>query len=173
MSEKIVIERFTRLKMSISGQFRPRELPRLAEYLPGDEGEIRFSISGSESIDAAGRQTRRLKCIISGWFLLIDPISIAPEAHAVEIQSRLVVVPHETELPPLEAESADEDYIVCASEMDVRDRIEEEILLDLPANVVRVESAEAGSKPVKPGSAAKTRNKVSPFAKLAVLKKKA
>jgi uncharacterized metal-binding protein YceD (DUF177 family) len=170
MADKIAIDRFTRLKQSVSGQFRPFELPRLVEFLPADSGEIQYSLAGSTAADATGRQTKRLKCIISGWFLLLDPVTLKPERFELSINSKLVVVATEAELPPLEAEADDEDYIVCAVEMDVRDLIEEEVLLDLPGNVVRVEAASA--KSTKAGLRTTEVQKVSPFAKLATLKKK-
>jgi uncharacterized protein len=176
MSAIIQVERFTRQKQSISGHYAPGQLSRLAEYLAGDEGEILFSLTGSEATDLAGSQKRCIKCIISGWFLVTDPGTLKPVRHGFAIESRLVVVRAESGLPPLELESEDEDYIICGTEMNVMERIEEELLLDLPSALVRhlepagksVKSAKAGA--MTPGSA--TNAKISPFARLAELKKK-
>jgi uncharacterized metal-binding protein YceD (DUF177 family) len=170
MSEKIQIDRFTRLKQSVSGKFSPGELPRLAEYLAGTGGEIHYSMTGSADADATGRQTRRVKCIISGWFLLADPATLKPERQALAIESWLVVVRDESQLPPLEAEADDEDYIVCGDEMDVLERIEEEVLLNLPANAVH--TGAVGSPAVKASGPVGAQEKVSPFAVLAKMKKK-
>lgn len=174
MQAPVNIERFTRLKQTISGDFRPMALPRLASHLAGDEGEIRYALTGDEARDVTGSQKRTVKCIISGWFFLADPVSLQPVRYELSIESRLVLVRSEADLPPLEAEAEDEDYIVCGAELDVLERVEEEILLDLPA-------ASSGATHVAPAKAPKgkmaadpkeTVAKISPFAKLAELKKK-
>lgn len=173
MSDTIQIDRFTRQGQSISGKFEPQALPRLADYLMGEDGEIVFSITGHLATDVAGSQKRSLKCIISGWFLLADPNSQKPLRHELSIESRLVLVRDESELPPLEMESADEDYIVCGTELGVTERIEEEILLNLPSafggQPGEAAPARTATKNVIPGKVA---GKISPFAKLAQLKKK-
>ncbi len=162
------IDRFTRQKQSLSGRLSPGDLPRLAEFLPEKAGEIAYEIQGSETSDLLGRQNKRLKCIISGWFFLVDGESLEPFRHELAIESRLMVVRTESDLPPLEAESDDEDYIVCPAEMDVVERIEEEILLNLPFQAVRHE-ASVGAKGRSPAPA--EAKPASPFAKLAGLKK--
>ncbi|MEO8102306.1 MAG: hypothetical protein ABI790_07255 [Betaproteobacteria bacterium] len=175
MPDAIHVERFTRQGQSVSGQFSPQTLPRLAEYLASEEGEIHYSLSGSVSTDVTGSQKRRLKCIISGWFSLADPNTLKPLRYALAIESKLVLVHDESKLPPLEMESDDEDYIVCGSELDVRDRVEEEILLDLPSafggqmGPVAVAPAKSGANKGKSGVIP---GKISPFARLAELKKK-
>ncbi len=182
MSNTIQIERFTRQKQTISGQCRPGELPPLTDYLADDTGEIRFSFSGSERTDAAGGQKQCIRCIISGWFLVSDPSDLQPVRHDIAIDSRLVVVRDESALPPLEFESDDEDYIVCAAEMNVLERVAEEVLLSLPtAFVSGVDPAVKTTKsgPIVASHAAKSERaangasaRVSPFARLAELKKR-
>ncbi len=177
MSDVILIDRFTRQNMTVSGRFSPQELPRLAEYLAGSDGEIVYSLTGSLSTDLTGSQKRSIKCIISGWFLLADPVTSQAMRHECGIGSRLVVVGAESELPPLEMESDDEDYIVCGADLNVMERVEEEILLDLPAafggQIGPVSGPTALPNTVTratiPGAVA---GKISPFAKLAELKKK-
>ena len=179
MSLSIQIDRFTRLKQTISGHFAPADLPRLVEFLASDEGEINFSLSGRLATDAAGSQKRHVKCIISGWFLLIDATTLQPIRHDVHIDSRLVIVRAESMLPALEAEADDEDYIVCGAEMDVRERVEEEILLDLPRAAV-ASMASAGTTKAKRDSRVGlavrsekvTGTRILPFAKLAEWKNK-
>ena len=178
MSDVILIDRFTRQNLSISGRYCPRDLPRLAEYLAGPDGEIAFSLAGSLTTDLMGSQKRCIKCIISGWFLLADPVTSHAKRRECQIESRLVVVGAESELPPLEMESDDEDYIVCGAELDVMERVEEEILLDLPAafggqigpvSGPKTVSSNTATRATIPGAVA---GKISPFAKLAELKKK-
>ena len=185
MTQTINIDRFTRLKQSISGKIAPQLLPRLAEYLAGAAGEIDYSMAGNLDIDPSGGQVRRVKCIIYGWFLLSDPLTLAPVRHSVDIESSLILVDDESGLPPLEMESEFEDYIICGTDMDVRERIEEEILLGLPSQAVSrigmVESQsdrKVGTGVTTPKSATLSKvavtegNKISPFAKLAKLKTK-
>jgi len=172
----IQVEQFTRQKQSISGHYAPAQLSRLAGYLAGEEGEILFSLTGSEVTQLPASQKRCIKCIISGWFFVTDPGTLKPLRHDLAIESRLVVVKDESGLPPLELESEDEDYIICASGMNVMERIEEEILLDLPSALARhLESSGKSAKSPKAGVQSlggETGARISPFARLVELKKK-
>ena len=186
MSPTINIDRFTRLNQSINGKFAPNELPRLAEFLAGEGGEINYSLVGNLAVDAAGSQECRVKCIIYGWFLLSDPVTLAAVRHSLDINSSLILVKDESELPPLEMESENEDYVVCGAEMNVSERVEEEILLGLPAHAVNrsemILSRTAGAKAdgriktptvAEPSAAPVIEGKkIFPFAKLAELMKK-
>ena len=185
MSLTINADRFTRLNQSISGTFLPHELAGLTEYLAGEGGEINFSMAGTLTVDHSDRQERRIKCIIYGWFLLIDPVTLAVVRHTLDINSSLILVEDESGLPPLEMESENEDYVVCGSNMDVADRVEEEVLLNMPAQTVSFKAlSEMGidrlateiKNDVKCAEklqiTAPDGNKQSPFAKLAEWQKK-
>jgi len=215
MSTKIILDRFTNQSQTVTGTLLPFSLPRLKPFLaisPGDsqeatpdsgardnevkntksDGEIRYTLSGHVTTDAVGRRTRRVKCIILGWFLLSDPETFEPEPYQLSIKSTLVLVNNESELPPLEAEAEDEDYVALGEELDIEDLVEEEILLDLPFWAIAVESpetvAKAKLKQAKQTKVAKSKKllpiietsenkdvseepKLSPFAVLAALKK--
>jgi Large ribosomal RNA subunit accumulation protein YceD len=181
MSSKLNLERFTRQQQTISGDVEPMRLPRLKPFLVGKEGEIRYTVAGSEVADPSGRRIKRLKCIILGWFLVADPESLEPQQYELSIKSSLVLVDEESELPPLEDELPDEDYVALGQEIELQDLIEEEILLDLPLWAIAVEKQSeakkaAGSKTKRVADAnvvnapALAEKKVSPFSKLAVLK---
>jgi hypothetical protein len=190
MSSKLNLERFTRQQQTISGDFEPMRLSRLKPFLAGKEGEIRYTVAGSEAADPSGRRVRRLKCIILGWFLVTDPESLEPQHYDLSIKSSLVLVDEESQLPPLEEELPDEDYVALGQEIELQDLIEEEILLDLPLWAIAVEKQAEVKKAAKKavGGKAKldanvdvtdidvmnvpaiTEKKVSPFSKLAVLK---
>ena len=186
MSTPINIDRFTRLNQSINGKFAPHELPRLAEFLAGEGGEISYSVVGQLTMDAAGSQERRVKCIIYGWFLLSDPVTLAVVRHDLDINNSLILVKDESELPPLEMESETEDYVVCGAAMDVLERVEEEILLSLPAHAVNrsellesrtehknsIGKAKVSGAPKPQRAPVPEGRKISPFAKLAELMKK-
>ena len=198
MSTKIALDRFTNQSQTVSGTLIPSSLERLKPFLANlaevemahhakNTGEIRYTLSGHITTDAAGRRTRRVKCIIQGWFLLSDPETFEPEPYDLSIKSALVLVNNESDLPPLETEAEDEDYVALGEELDIEDLIEEEILLDLPFCAIAVEPLSGkdkarqakktkqskASRPVTSGTenVAETEPKLSPFAKLAELKK--
>jgi uncharacterized metal-binding protein YceD (DUF177 family) len=174
----IDVDRFTRQKQTVEGAIRPTDLPRLAPYLAAVDGEIRYRLSGSVAGDAAVGQKKRVKCIIYGWFFLADPVSLEPLRVDVDIESVLVLVPSEADLPPMEAEKEGEDTIVCGPKMDIAGQIEEEILLELPANLLTGDgqNEETPGLVAKPGSTGQGDRgpdaRTLPFAKLAELKKK-
>ena len=87
MSKTINVDRFTRLKQSVTGKLAPAELPRLAQFLADEDGEISYTMTGNLAVDPAGGQERRVKCIIYGWFLLSDPVTLAPTRHSLDIAS--------------------------------------------------------------------------------------
>lgn len=207
MSTKIALDRFTNQSQTVAGTLLPFSLPRLKPFLANsiesdaadrgaknskNDGEIRYTLSGHVTTDAVGRRTRRVKCIILGWFLLSDPETFEPEPYELSIKSTLVLVNNEADLPPLEAEAEDEDYVALGEELDIEDLVEEEILLDLPFWAIAVESpetlAKAKLKQAKQTKVAKSKKplstsepsenqdvsvapKLSPFAVLAALKK--
>ena len=186
MSSKLNLERFTRQQQTISGDIEPMQLLRLRPFLAGKEGEIRYTVAGSEVPDPSGRRIRRLKCIILGWFLVADPTSLEPQQYELSIKSSLVLVDEESQLPPLEDELPDEDYVALGQEIELQELIEEEILLDLPLWAVAVEkrgkAKKAAGAKAKSAAAvdvtdidmvhtpAVAEKKVSPFSKLAALK---
>jgi hypothetical protein len=167
------IARFTRLSQVVEGQVDPTSLHRLAPFLAAPGGDIHYRLAGSERLDPVAGAKKRVKCIIYGWFFLADPLTLEPVRHEIHIESRLVLVAEESELPPLEAEQDDEDHIVCGGKLDVLERVEEEILLDLPltAAIHAVDGRQIGDS-FERKEAAAAQQRQSPFAKLAELKKK-
>ncbi len=84
-----------------------------------------------------------------------------------------MLVNSEAQLPPLESESEDEDYVALGDELDVLELVEEEILLDLPFWAIAAEpAAKKTKKSSKAAPAVAAEKKISPFAKLAGLKGK-
>jgi uncharacterized metal-binding protein YceD (DUF177 family) len=112
---------------------------------------------------------------------LLDPNSEVPQAFEIDIESKLVLVSSEAELPPLELESDDEDYVVAGTEIDIRALVIEEVLLFLPpistkqapnaaSNKKMSQSSSAVMKSKSGENALSEETKPSPFAKLAALK---
>ena len=142
----------------LEGIFRPADLERLEEELAGPEGELRYRISAS--LDPQRR--RVVSCIIEGFVFLTCQTTLDAFRHEISIHDRLVLVERESELPGIEEESDDEDYLVANEPLDIRDLVEDAVLLSLPM------------VPRKPGAEAKGGGevpKVSPFAALASLKR--
>jgi uncharacterized protein len=176
-------DRLTRLSETVEGTIAPSQLPDLVDYLASEKGEIRYRFAGKLLTDQLARQKRVVKCIILGWFEVNDRITLLPTRFDLAIDSILVLVESESALPPLEEEAEDEDYVVCGAEFDVLARIQEEILLALPAATPRKMSkaeheAEKRANPRSKSSALPTIDEtndekpVSPFAKLAALKRR-
>ncbi len=174
----VLVDALTRLGKEVEGAFKPSELVGLREYLAGNAGTITYRIRGNIVSDQSGSQKKRLQCIISGWFEVLDAITLQPSRFDLEIKSHVVLVSSEEDLPPLEDEADDEDYIVCGREFDVLSHVQEEILLVLPITTPRVgglpDTALPKSLRAVGNSAAgseKDAQKESPFAKLQALKK--
>jgi uncharacterized metal-binding protein YceD (DUF177 family) len=174
----VSVDRLTRLQKLVEGTFPPAELPGLADYLATPSGKISYRLSGNIVSDQSGRQQKRLQCIISGWFEVLDAVTLLPSRFELDIDSRLVLVSSEDELPPLEDEADDEDFIVCAQDFDITSHVQEEILLVLPITTPRNGSLPDAALPktLRMAGAAGVAGKVegkreSPFAKLQALKK--
>jgi uncharacterized protein len=145
------------------GRFAPGELERLEETLAGPEGELNYRITAT--LDR--RRRKVVSCIIEGFVFLTCQTSLEAFRHEVSIDDRLVLVDSEAQLPPIEEESDAEDYLVADEPLDIRDLVEDAVLLALPM-VPRKPGLEeapgAGAGAAKAGD--------SPFAALAGLKRK-
>ncbi len=144
------------------GSIRPGDLPRLAESLANGEGELRYRISAR--LDLQRRQLA--SCIIEGFVFLTCRSTLDTFRHPVSIDDRLVLVDDESRLPPIEEESDTEDYLVADSPLDVRELVEDAVILALPMMPRKpgLEWKEAQAK-------ADPEGRPSPFAKLSSLKK--
>jgi DUF177 domain-containing protein len=163
MSDEYLIdpERFSTQPQLFEGTFTPAELDRLGESLATDEGELRYRITAR--LDSQRRKV--VSCIIEGFVFLTCQSSLEVFRHGIAIDDRLVLVDAESELPSIEEESETEDYLVADEPLDIRDLVEDAVLLALPM-VPRKPGLEAA----KEGAGDAVR-KESPFAALASLKK--
>jgi uncharacterized protein len=156
-------DRLTPKGTVFEGVFRPGDLEILAEDLASPDGELRYRVTGQ--LDSAGR--RIISCIINGFVFLTCQSTFATFRHEIAIDDRLVLVGSEEELPALEEESDSEDCVVATSPIDVRDLVQETVILALPMvprkpEVASALQAKPEARPEKP----------SPFAALAGLKKR-
>ena len=146
----------------LEGTFRPGELERLEDSLANGDGELRYRVAAQ--LDPQRRKVA--SCIIEGFVFLACRVSLEAFRHDVAIHDRLILVDHESQLPPVEAESETEDYLVADEPIDIRDVVEDAVLLSLPMMPRKPGVGEAG------GIKINEEPKPSPFAALASLKRK-
>jgi len=145
----------------LEGTFLPGDLERLLESLANGDGELRYRVTAR--LDTLRRKV--VSCIIEGFVFLTCQSSLEVFRYGIAIDDRLVLVDAESELPSIEEESETEDYLVADEPLDIRDLVEDAVLLALPM-VPRKPGLEATK-----GGAGDAVRKESPFAALASLKK--
>ncbi len=161
------IDRFTRLGQQAEGTAAPGTFPRLHEVLVFPDGELNYRVEGHLLGRPDGCQQRSVRCIITGWVTLQCQTTLRSLRHPLNIDRRLVLVETEDELPALEEEPEDQDYVVARHELDLTSLVEDEVILDLPMIPRSVESsAEAQNEEDSTAGSSS-----SPFAVLAALKK--
>lgn len=164
MSEPLLLDpaHISGKPLVMEGRFLAAELERLADDLAEGGGELRYRITA-----VLDRQRRRtVSCIIEGFVFLTCQVSLEAFRHDISISDRLVLVDDESGLPPMEVESETEDYLVADGPLDIRDLIEDAVLLALPMMPRKPGlGAGAAAAPAPPGGD-------SPFAALAGLKKR-
>ena len=121
-------ERLADKPQVFEGTFTPAELERLEGSLANEDGELRYRVSAG-----LDRQRRKVvSCIIEGFVFLTCQSSLEAFRHEIRLEERLVLVDRESELPSLDEESDDEDYLVAGEPLDIRDLVEDAVLLALP-----------------------------------------
>ena len=156
-------ERLTDKPLVLEGRFSPGELERLEDSIAGPEGELRYRITAG-----LDRQRRKVvSCIIEGFVFLMCQNSLEAFRHEISVGEKLVLVDSEAQLPALEQERDDEDYLVAAEPVDIRDLVEDAVLLALP-----MIPRKPGLEKAMGGGGASVPAKESPFAALESLKRK-
>jgi uncharacterized metal-binding protein YceD (DUF177 family) len=158
----IRLDRFDSKPLVFEGVFRPGDLDRLDDSLAEGPGELRYRIVAG--LD--GQRRKVVSCIIEGFVFLLCQSSLEAFRHEISIADRLVLVDHEDRLPAIEEESDSEDYLVATEPLDIRDLVEDAVLLSLPM-VPRKPGLEGA-----PGVEKEDTREESPFAALARLKKR-
>jgi uncharacterized protein len=156
-------DRISAKPIEFAGTFVPADLERLEEDLANGDGELRYRISA-----ALDRQRRKVvSCIIEGFVFLTCQSSLDAFRHDISIDDRLVLVDKESQLPPVGEESDEEDYLVAEEPLDIRDLVEDAVLLSLP-----MVPRKPGWEGKAGGAGEDAPRKESPFAALAGLKKR-
>ncbi|MBL8517832.1 MAG: DUF177 domain-containing protein [Betaproteobacteria bacterium] len=164
------LDSFSRLKQQVSGSLSVGGMERLADLVRSPEGDIHYVASGRIVTGADGSVLRKLLLKVQGTLLLPGEEPDTVWSHELDIERIFVLVRSEAELPPLEAEPDDEDYLVADKELNLSELVEDEVLLDLPVSPSLDDGLdEAGPINLigEPGDA----ERKNPFAALAVLKK--
>ena len=165
MADDLLIhpDRLSTKPLVLEGRFRTAELERLEDDLANSEGELRYRI-------VAGLDPQRRKvvsCIIDGFVFLMCQNTLDAFRHEISLEEKLVLVDTEAQLPAIDQESDEEDYLVADGPLDIRDLVEDAVLLALPM-IPRKPGVEA----TKGGGGEAPPAKESPFAALASLKRK-
>jgi uncharacterized protein len=156
-------DRLTPKGTVFEGVLRPGDLENLAAELASPEGELRYKVTAR--LD--GRRRRVVSCIIDGFVFLTCQSTFEAFRHEVALDDRLVLVGSEEELPPFEEEGDQEDFVVANAPLDVRDLVEEAVILSLP--MVPRKPGLAPAPEAREGEPARP----TPFAALAGLKRPA
>jgi uncharacterized protein len=157
----IHLDRITTKPLVFKGTFVPADLERLEGAIADERGKLDYEVTAA--LDRQRRKT--VSCIIEGFVFLICQNSLEAFRHEISIRDRLILVDDESGLPSVEEESEDEDYVVADEPLDVRDLVEDAVLLSLPM-IPRKPGSEGVAKP-----AAQQEPRTSPFDALASLKK--
>ncbi len=164
MSDELLIhpERLSERPQVYEGTVGLDALPGLEDSVANDDMELRYSVTAR--LD--GHQRKVVSCIIEGFVFLTCQATLDTFRHPVSINDRLVLVEGEAALPPIEEEADTEDYLVADEPIEVRELVEDAVILALPMVPRKpgLEESEARAKPAAEKSP-------SPFAKLASLKK--
>lgn len=144
------------------GTFTPAELEGVDDLVANGEGELHYRVTAGPD-----RQRRKVvSCIIEGFVFLECQSTQQVFRHEVKLSDRIVLVDREEQLPPIEVEGDDEDYVVADGPMDVRDLVEDAVILALPM-IPRKPGVEAAKAQETQSPA----EKPSPFAALQALKR--
>jgi DUF177 domain-containing protein len=158
----IHLDRFSSKPMVFEGSFAIPDLERLEDTVASHDGELRYRVTAT--LDKQRRKV--VSCIIEGFVFLTCQSSLEAFRHTIRLEDRLVLVDDESHLPPIEEEDDTEDYLVADEPLDIRDLVEDAVLLSLPMVPRKPGLEEAGTAAGKPAA-----QKESPFAALASLKK--
>jgi uncharacterized protein len=145
------------------GRFSPEELERLEDSLANHDGELRYRVTAA--LDP--KRGKVVSCIIEGFVFLTCQNSLEAFRHDLTVAERFVLVDREEDLPGIAEESDEEDYLVADEPVDIRDLVEDAVLLALP-----MIPRKPGVEGTKGGGREAPAPRQSPFSALASLKRK-
>jgi uncharacterized protein len=130
MSNEIVIDSisFAKKSESLQGKIAVSRLERIGESLASRSGELSYYLIGE--LDSQHRPNLVLS--ISGQVALTCQRCLVEFQHGLDLQSRLVLVASDAQLPDIDEEDPDVDVVVANRKLNVLELIEDEIILGLP-----------------------------------------
>lgn len=164
------LDSFSRLKQQAAGSLPVAGMERLADLVQSPEGDIHYVASGRIVTGADGSVLRKLLLKIQGTLLLPGKEPDTAWTHELDIERMFVLVRSEAEMPALEDEPDDEDYLVADKEIDLSALVEDEVLLDLPVASSDHDGVEPAGSISRLGGPEEAERK-NPFAALEALKK--
>ena len=129
MSTRIVIDAhdFVSFTRSLHGKITLDECARLKDYLADSQGNLEYIING-----ILGKNDKSmLQVIIKGEINLSCQRCLGKLSHSLNLKSTLFLVENEKELSYLDEDESVEG-ILAASDIDIIELIEDEIILNLP-----------------------------------------
>jgi uncharacterized protein len=120
--------RFARESGCLEGGLELSELPRLADVLVGSAGKVSYRLSGF----VGERGQARLRLQVTGTLPLLCQRCLGAVEEAVAIDSRLELVPTDSEPTQEELEDDSLDFLPVTGALDGLGLVEDEILLALP-----------------------------------------
>jgi uncharacterized protein len=136
------------------GVWAVADFPRLRDLLASGAGEIRYEINGVR--DARGRPALRVR--VKGALQLRCQRCLEPMRFEVDTDETLILAATQAEIDAEPADASAPDRLLAAEGMQVRDLLEDELILALPY-APRHEGCEVGAE-------AGGDERISPFAGL-------
>lgn len=167
MFEQLVIEpaRFARDGRQLRGALAVASLPRLAEQLDGSGGAVDYEVVGY--VTAKGHPALHLT--VAADVDLVCQRCLGRLNQRLESQRDIVLVPDADEFAQVNDEAESEDVIPEVARLDLRDLVEDELLLVMPLAPHHAEGA--CSPPQDRHAGEHDVQASSPFAMLSQLKK--
>lgn len=170
---RLNVEAFAADAAALDGEWPLSELPRLSEVVPEDapaeRQPVRWSVQGERRRPQSIDPETWLHLHAGARVWLTCQRCLQPLAVDLEVESAIRFVATEAEAERLDAES-DDDVLALEPALDLRDLVEDELLLDLPL-VPRHDDC----RPALPEDDAQADEAAAasehPFAKLAALKR--
>lgn len=120
--------RFAETAARMSGEYSLQELSRLHDVLANRDGSLQWWLEGGRE---AGRPVLRVG--VEGRLTLVCQRCLGPCVIPLRIEAVLPVARDEAELARWESEDPLLDGLVAQPHLNVRDLVEDEVLLSLPA----------------------------------------
>lgn len=162
MSEQARIDglRFAREGARRSGELSVAGMPRLQDVLAEGIGTVQYCLAGA--IDEQGRPT--LDVSVRGTIPLVCQRCLERLDFELERATHLILVPDAAELPDVSQEALDWETIRASEVADIRDLVEQEVVLGLPLAPVHEQGCSKAEAPSEQRDA-------SPFAVLKSLRR--